>query len=311
MNLGATCKRYFCELHFRESDIRRQFHRSTLRRDAVPISHPGGAASMESQETIDILQESVVQNSGNIMSTSDRSDSYQCSFFSELEETLKLHEDMRDIEGSSQLSAPDDLIYTDLEGSSHINSSVCDASESLLGIEYDVVEEPVQNHSSIVSDLMDPVSKTDADRALSTSPLASNVIFQVASFFGPPDEFTQQNRVHSTINEAHQISSKSKIEPPYPARRALQRRQQRLRFLMSRRPRKPRIEIPKNSAPSASVRSQPAGAAISLEEVAGRTEDTYFALSLVGSLERLNTKKRAIAKLHILQYLTELAFAED
>lgn len=40
----------------------------------------------------------------------------------------------------------------------------------------------------------------------------------------------------------------------------------------------------------------------------GEDEDRYFALSLVGIFKRLTPQKRAMAKCHILQYLTELEY---
>lgn len=43
---------------------------------------------------------------------------------------------------------------------------------------------------------------------------------------------------------------------------------------------------------------------------AASTEDTYFALSLVGCLQRLNPMQRAMAKVNVLRYLTELEFAD-
>lgn len=38
-NLPLTARRVVCEAHFEECHLRRQFHRTTLSRDAVPISH--------------------------------------------------------------------------------------------------------------------------------------------------------------------------------------------------------------------------------------------------------------------------------
>lgn len=40
-------------------------------------------------------------------------------------------------------------------------------------------------------------------------------------------------------------------------------------------------------------------------------EETYFALSLLGTMRRLTPHKRAIAKCHILKYLTELEYGSS
>lgn len=48
------------------------------------------------------------------------------------------------------------------------------------------------------------------------------------------------------------------------------------------------------------------GRTIQLDPNEANNEETYFALSLIGTLKRLNPRKRAIAKCNILKYLTEL-----
>lgn len=49
----------------------------------------------------------------------------------------------------------------------------------------------------------------------------------------------------------------------------------------------------------------------STEKTDSNNEETYFALSLVSSLKRLSPHKRAIAKCHILSYLTELEYGRS
>lgn len=53
------------------------------------------------------------------------------------------------------------------------------------------------------------------------------------------------------------------------------------------------------------------GVVSSTETVDSNSEETYFALSLVGILKRLPPHKRAIAKCHILSYLTELEYGSS
>lgn len=53
------------------------------------------------------------------------------------------------------------------------------------------------------------------------------------------------------------------------------------------------------------------GIVSSSETVDANSEETYFALSLVGILKRLPPHKRAIAKCHILSYLTELEYGSS
>lgn len=53
------------------------------------------------------------------------------------------------------------------------------------------------------------------------------------------------------------------------------------------------------------------GIVSSSEAVDSNNEETYFAMSLVGILKRLPPHKRAIAKCHILSYLTELEYGSS
>lgn len=62
------------------------------------------------------------------------------------------------------------------------------------------------------------------------------------------------------------------------------------------------VIIPRNTAD---------GIVSSTETVDANNEETYFALSLVGILKRLPPHKRAIAKCHILSYLTELEYGSS
>lgn len=130
------------------------------------------------------------------------------------------------------------------------------------------------------------------------SSLASNVLIQT-----PASARSNDDARHQIVssNPGEIVSSSSPADETYPRRRVLNRRRQMRSIRRQQRRRRPKKPQAKRTATPD----------ISLEAVAGKTEDTYFALSLVGSLERLSARKRATAKLHILQYLTELAFAED
>lgn len=72
--------------------------------------------------------------------------------------------------------------------------------------------------------------------------------------------------------------------------------------------RKPNIPIKPNETQKKSITD---GIVSSSETVDDNKEETYFALSLVGILKRLPPHKRAIAKCHILSYLTELEYGSS
>lgn len=75
----------------------------------------------------------------------------------------------------------------------------------------------------------------------------------------------------------------------------------------------PSIVVNKNSTNKITPPAQPVPSNADLlvsstEKTDSNNEETYFALSLVGILKRLSPHKRAIAKCHILSYLTELEY---
>lgn len=197
------------------------------------------------------------------------------------------------------------MIFTDFEGSSHLNSN-CDSPSDIEVILEDDDHLMNTSNASTTNDILqlEVIDEPANNLSVPLSPakqssFLSNVFIRDAMSVKDEDP----NPKPPTISIDSSTSS------PYPTRRALLRRRIRTKPLLIRRKRKthrktklPSHEPVKQSAPTA---------LISLEDVAGRTEDTYFALSLVGSLERLSARKRATAKLYILQYLTELAFAED
>lgn len=79
---------------------------------------------------------------------------------------------------------------------------------------------------------------------------------------------------------------------------------------------RPSIVVKQESTNKITPPAQPAHSAASnadlmvssTEKTDSNNEETYFALSLVGILKRLSPHKRAIAKCHILSYLTELEY---
>lgn len=207
-----------------------------------------------------------------------------------------LGSETQDTRFEEENSAPDDLIFTDYEGSSHLNSNCNSVGKETYdddSAELECIPLESSNGSTSNDEIFVIVEKESSRSSpAKDSSLVSNV-------------FIQDVVVNGTDSLATSIIESS---PPYPTRRALLRRQQRIRPVISRKQQLQRRI--KTSSSDVKPRQQ-TNALISLEDVAGRSEDTYFALSLVASLERLNARKRATAKLHILQYLTELAFAED
>lgn len=74
----------------------------------------------------------------------------------------------------------------------------------------------------------------------------------------------------------------------------------------------------KVKSPSIPQRTSPPQSRKSVEEIVSssevfdaNSEDKYFALSILGTLRRLTPHKRALAKCHILSYLTEIEYGNS
>lgn len=72
------------------------------------------------------------------------------------------------------------------------------------------------------------------------------------------------------------------------------------------------------TSPSVSMRTNSSQPTKSIEEIVSSSEaldttseDKYFALSILGTLRRLTPHKRALAKCHILSYLTEIEYGNS
>lgn len=73
----------------------------------------------------------------------------------------------------------------------------------------------------------------------------------------------------------------------------------------------PNHQLQMKAKQSVSPKTSTEGIVSSSETVDSNNEETYFAMSLVGILKRLNPHKRAVAKCHILSYLTELEYGSS
>lgn len=78
-------------------------------------------------------------------------------------------------------------------------------------------------------------------------------------------------------------------------------------IIIQSKPAKPQLKLESPLRPKNNID----GIVSSTEAFDANNEETYFALSLLGTLRRLTPHKRAIAKCHILSYLTELEYGSS
>lgn len=114
-------------------------------------------------------------------------------------------------------------------------------------------------------------------------------------------EEDSQEPIENDINEIDQSSSKRIcLEVEYES--SQQVKMEKIVKEDAKHPEKPNATVAKANID---------GVVSSSETVDSNSEETYFALSLVGILKRLPPHKRAIAKCHILSYLTELEYGSS
>lgn len=127
-----------------------------------------------------------------------------------------------------------------------------------------------------------------------------------------PDTSTNNTlEQHTSANVEDTIVSP---EPGYPCAKATlkrDRKRQLLRRKLLARKRRAKEASSKSTAAATKVEAPaPSVAAFPAIPAQSDPEDTYFALSLVGSLQRLQPQQRAMAKMNIVRYLTEMAFTD-
>lgn len=135
---------------------------------------------------------------------------------------------------------------------------------------------------------------------------------------------------HSQQSDPNQKTDDDDFELAIPERRETPKRmisvlkEPGLRFIATKRPHEgdetvekqlvikkpsPSIVVNKESTNKITAPAWNADLMVSsTEKTDSNNEETYFALSLVSVLKRLSPHKRAIAKCHILSYLTELEY---
>ncbi|XP_055598155.1 uncharacterized protein LOC129747819 [Uranotaenia lowii] len=364
LSLPATARRYVCEAHFEERFMRRQFTRTSLRHDAVPldfrqtvdrgedfyVTTTQTLSEMDYGQMMKDVADSLTDTSQYVSSSvSDVGESlentataggnnYAQEKPSENLNDLHLHKVPKPIEppkhSSKRKIEPDQeqvpkkvivlkkLIFKAKSDAAIVDDSQVSCSTELRGQfskyhnDMDSSKSLSQNHekthqnsdsqnehldepSDKSDDFSIPVEETEILLNLSTEPEHSSESIQDPSETTAPalnyqEETNSDYPESQLIEEADAIKSSTleqdRLENP-PEKSPTRERETGLSY---------------QPDPVESRTSQQIPPASSHQEPSRLSEEEYFAMSLVGPLQRLPPDKRAIAKMKILTYLVQL-----
>lgn len=251
----------FCEDHFDEKYLRRQFNRTTLRKDAIPYPYEENKEIGDYEMLIGFLFLMIfIRNKSTPIShTHDISSILECIEMAASDEDLDSFQ-TESVESSGQFVIPKSTSETKI-----LNRNV---RQNNKNIEIDFIIFGEQSQEPIQMEESEQISREEE----SVQSACKN----------------KRLRFESSINQPNKSSQKENIEK-----------------MLTRK-----ADVPKK-LDAAMVKSSSDGIVSSSEIVDDNKEETYFALSLVGILKRLTPHKRAIAKCHILSYLTELEYGSS
>lgn len=336
----APVRRQVCEQHFAAADIRRQFYRTTLRKNALPIlwsdedddveatsaalttpKPPGGSGTQAATATTIALY---VNEDRGATDSLNMDEYYYCEHLDTAEDTYDQVEQLsvepavaadevdkhnEDEEGAYELqnATNADLVSPPPNHWSH--SATDDENEEDV---YEDVVQVVNSRCDSTTELNVPADQTALDEPMADQTDVSTV--SVAEQQSQPrpetaDQIIEPTTAYSCESALHRRALKRKMRQNTHAKLVQRKRQQRTRL----RPTSPTIATGE-PAPTAAAPAVAAASAVDpMQQKLTQEfpEDTYFALSLVGSLQRLKPQQRAMAKMNIVRYLTEMAFTDS
>lgn len=267
LGIGPEAKRFLCEKHFRECDIRSSFNRKILRKQAIPFEHP-----------------SVRSNEGTVL----RPELDECERITDkVDENQQNTEDIEFQDQQAHYEIISSITTNETElGDGHETDSIA------LGL-IDYYETESNDESFNGNTLLEmreeeekfvPAHDEQSDNSLEIYVDDNNSFKQVCSLM------TDDLEEMLCLENDKDITSNTKVSKDQVEHMPAKRR------CTSSEMESTIVDPP----PTQNEQPSPDNAANSYEE------DKHFALSLVGYFQRLPQGKKAMAKLKILQYLTEL-----
>lgn len=304
-NISSKAKRFVCEVHFTEHNLRRQFNRTILHRNAIP-----NAADIGKNVAADIGNNFTAAERGilNFIYKTIYICWMLCFVWTDCEENA--------VDGESP-SSPSSAVYLldqeeyhflyddDAEGSTKILTPQVDERPSTTtetfvlllpptDVDKDNLSQKSNNDENQQLDDDDETASKDSLTQKSNNGEDELVFLHNGDDDDGPDSASSEvvKDMIAQINET--ISTSNSMTECGPTKKVVQNGKQpddafdRLFF---------EPEITQQNAPN--------------KRFGESEEDKYFALSLVGPLQRLSPKKRVIAKINIMKYLAEMEFTEN
>ncbi|XP_055902970.1 uncharacterized protein LOC129939118 [Eupeodes corollae] len=301
LKISEKAQRFFCENHFRECDINNQFNRKLLRRDAVPIEHvslrdalkPAADETNVHVESNEFGSKFLIKNKSIPLRPIVDTIHHQKIIQKTNTELIECLEDNTDYQS----------LFEELESSTTVDADEVDtpAEESsssnpyrLLELYDDASEEP--STTRIL------VQEEDQE---STSTKTNEKQHQGESMEIYLEENSNNNQVDSSTIELEGENGVENIE-------TLDEDEEPTAYVLPTKRKRPNetLEIPPPvpvvmvGTPNSEINKN--HSLTTCNNYDTYEEDKHFALSLVGYFQRLPQGKKALAKLKILQYLTEL-----
>ncbi|XP_058816187.1 uncharacterized protein LOC131679473 [Topomyia yanbarensis] len=249
-DLVPSARSLVCEVHFEESHLRRQFHRTTLSADAVPLDYRLRKKLLDAEKNQDttVINQSAPTDSADEIYTIVEAD------YELVVENETAH-DSPQIESLDNVQADDCVDVESIVHSETSEPGSCRSSPELL-----VEPSKRKNDRETSRNINEPIAEQNNKKIKTIDPQFGNETCVTSSSASATEEEISGSK--SPIVEQSKQQEVRHVQPP--------------------------------------------------TSTTGRmSEEEYFALSLVGPLQRLSPEKRAIAKMKILTYLVQLECGMD
>ncbi|XP_031628417.1 PH domain-containing protein DDB_G0275795-like [Contarinia nasturtii] len=272
-DVPSSSRRVFCEDHFDPKYLRRQFNRALLRKEAIPYPY-GSAPPTQEPDSVEIEYIEMGESEEEEQEQEQEQEQSQTESIKSSDEVVVLLNQMVKFRERTQLQFKQSPKKRTIENDANTKPEEKEAEKMILN---DLKRKPIENLLQ---------SLEDADDEINYILLEDKSQDSIEPEDNEPNT-SKKIRIEIEQNQSNGISQEEKVD------KIVQK---------SGTPIKPAVIVARNNVD---------GVVSSSETVDRNNEETYFALSLVGILKRLPPHKRAIAKCHILSYLTELEYGSS
>lgn len=277
LNIGPTSRRFFCEKHFQQSDIRSSFNRKILEHHAVPLPHSSITSDETTTDDIKRLNYKIDETTQTIK---------------QIQNEDVTHAECNPNTTGPPPNTPDTRSFiepyqydTNNIPYEIVNIYKGDGDSADKNIIVEIVAEEQDSLSSLDKEMQTSLESLVDEKSLETS---LEILVDEKSMSSKQSQLSISTIIKNESgcslhkeNKDEDNTSDVEIEEHTPLKK---------RRIVSEDLEPKKVDTTKPDM--------------------GYEEDTHFALSLVGYFRRLPQGRKALAKLKILQYLTELTEGE-